>query len=198
MLVLKTFPHPLELRTKRTLLRAWKDGDLPAWCEMNADPEVRRHFPSVHTQEEALGEAGRIRGVLAQRGWGCWALEIPGALPFAGFVGLLVPTFEAHFVPCVEIGWRLPQAAWGQGYATEAAGAAAQFAFEVLDQDEIVAITTPANAPSRRVMERLGMRHDSADDFDHPRVSEGHPMRRHVLYRLDRASFRRHLSKAST
>lgn len=198
MLVLKTFPHPLELRTRRTLLRAWKDSDLPAWCEMNADAEVRRHFASVHTQDEAVAEASRIRGFLAQRGWGCWALEIPGTLPFAGFVGLLVPTFEAHFVPCVEIGWRLPQSAWGQGYATEAAQAAAQFAFDVLDQDEIVAITTPSNKPSQRVMERLGMRHDAAGDFDHPRVPEGHAMRRHVLYRLDRASFRRTLSKAST
>jgi ribosomal-protein-alanine N-acetyltransferase len=198
MLVLRTFPHPLELRTKRTLLRAWKDSDLPAWCEMNADPAVRRHFPSVHTQEEALGEAGRIRASIAQRGWGCWALEIPGVLPFAGFVGLLVPAFEAHFVPAVEVGWRLPQSAWGKGYASEAAQAAVQFAFDVLDLEEIVSMTIPANEPSQRVMRRLGMRRDPADDFDHPRVPAGHAMQRHVLYRLDRASFRRAMSKTST
>lgn len=198
MLVLKTYPHPVELRTKRTLLRQWKDGDLPAWCAMNADAEVRRHFPSVHTEEEAQGEAGRIRNVIAQRGWGFWALEIPGKTPFAGCVGLLVPAFEAPFTPAVEIGWRLPREAWGQGYATEAGRAAAEFAFMQLDLDEIVAITTPANTPSRRVMERLGMRHDAAGDFDHPRIPAGHPMRRHVLYRLDRATFRRTLSTAST
>ena len=86
MIVLKTFPHPVELRTRRLLLRAWKDSDLPAWCEMNADPQVRRHFPTVHTEAEALGEASRIRDALAQRGWGCWALEVPGVLPFAGFL----------------------------------------------------------------------------------------------------------------
>lgn len=194
MLVLKTFPHPLELRTPRTVLRAWKDSDLPAWCEMNADAEVRKHFPSVHTEAEAVGEADRIRAQIAQHGWGFWALEVPGVTPFAGVVGLLVPAYEAHFVPCVEIGWRLARGTWGNGYAIEAARAAARFAFDVLDQDEIIAITVPANTPSRKVMERLGMRHDAAGDFDHPRVPEGHPMRRHVLYRLDRASFRRALT----
>ena len=191
MLVLKTFAHALEVRTRRTLLRAWKDTDLPPWCAMNADAQVRRHFPSVHIEAEALAEADRIRQAIAQRGWGFWALEIPGAMPFAGTVGLIVPAYEAHFVPAVEIGWRLGRNAWGRGYATEAAAAAAQFAFDVLEQDEIVAITVPGNTPSRQVMERLGMRHDAAGDFDHPRVPAGHPMQRHVLYRLDRASFRR-------
>lgn len=191
MIVLKTWPHPLELRTRRTLLRAWKDSDLPAWCAMNADTEVRRYFPTVSTEEEALAEAGRIRAALAQRGWGCWALEIPGVLPFAGFVGLIVPAWNAPFLPAVEIGWRLPREAWSQGYASEAARAAAEFALGHLEQQEIVAITTPANLPSRRVMERIGMRHDPAGDFDHPRVAAGHPMQRHVLYRLDPASLRR-------
>jgi ribosomal-protein-alanine N-acetyltransferase len=197
MLVLKTFPHSLELRTKRVLLRAWKDSDLPTWCAMNADTHVRRFFPSVHTEAEATAEADRIRAAFQQRGWGLWAVELPGVVPFAGFVGLMVPAFEAPWTPAVEIGWRLLPDTWGRGYATEAARAAARFAFDVLDQDEIVAITVPDNTPSRKVMERLGMRHDPAGDFDHPRVSEGHPLRRHVLYRLDRASFRRTLSSAS-
>jgi ribosomal-protein-alanine N-acetyltransferase len=191
MLVLKTYPHPLELRTARVLLRQWKDSDLPAWCAMNADPQVRQHFPSVQSQEEALGEAGRARQALSQRGWGFWAMEIPGRLPFAGVVGLIVPTYEAHFMPAVEIGWRLSREAWGQGYAVEAARAAAGFAFTELALDEIVAITIAANAPSRKVMERLGMRRDERGDFDHPRVPAGHPMQRHVLYRLDPASWRR-------
>jgi len=190
-LVLKTYPHALELRTPRTLLRQWKEADLPAWCAMNADPQVRRHFAGVQTEQEALGEAERIRHALLQRGWGFWALELPGRLPFAGCVGLIVTAFEAPFVPAVEIGWRLSRDAWGQGLATEAALAAASFAFDQLALDEIVAMTIPANTPSRRVMEKLGMRHDPADDFDHPRLPAGHPMQRHVLYRLDRATFRR-------
>ena len=183
-LVLPTFPSPRELRTRRTLLRDWRDSDLPAWVEMNADPEVRRWFSSISTADEALAEAGRVRSQIAQRGWGMWALEIPGVLPFAGFVGLHVPTYEAPFMPAVELGWRLPRVAWGQGWASEAAAAAAAFAFEVLQLDALVACTVPGNAPSRRVMQRLGMSHDPADDFDHPRVPSDHPFHRHVLYRL--------------
>ena len=191
MLVLKTWPHPLELRTRRVLLRQWKDADLPAWCAMNADAEVRRHFPSVHTEEQALAEAARVRELIAQRGWGFWALEIPGVSAFAGCVGLLVPAFEAPFTPAVEVGWRLSRDAWGRGYASEAARAALAFAFDHLGLDEVVSMTTTANEPSRKVMQRLGMTRDPQDDFDHPRIAEGHPQRRHVLYRLARARFQR-------
>lgn len=189
-LVLQTFAQVLELRTARTLLRNWRDSDLPGWVAMNADPAVRRHFPGVLNEEQALGEAGRIREFLARRGWGFWALELPGVLPFAGFVGLSVPGFEAPFMPAVEIGWRLPREAWGHGHASEAAAACAAFAFDVLGLSELVAFTVPANEPSRRVMQRLGMQHAAEDDFDHPRIEAGHPMRRHVLYRLTPALLR--------
>jgi RimJ/RimL family protein N-acetyltransferase len=183
-LVLPTFEGVRELRTARTLLRQWQDSDLEAWVAMNADPAVRRHFSGLLTRDEALGEAGRARISLARRGWGAWALELPGVLPFAGFVGLIVPAWDAHFTPAVEIGWRLPQAAWGRGYASEAAAAAAAFAFGMLGLDELVAITLPGNEPSRRVMSRIGMRHDADGDFAHPRLPADHPMSRHVLYRL--------------
>lgn len=186
-LVLRSFAQPLQLRTARTLLRDWRDSDLPAWVAMNADPVVRRFFPSLHTEEEALSEATRIRANIAVRGWGVWALQIPGAIEFAGFVGLNVPNFEAPFMPSVEMGWRLSRDAWGQGWASEAAAAAAAFAFENLELDELVAYTTLDNEPSRRVMQRIGMRHDAADDFDHPGLERGHPMCRHVLYRLGQA-----------
>lgn len=183
-LVLPGFDGVRELRTRRTLLRQWQDSDLEDWAAMNADPEVRRHFPALLTRDEALGEAARMRAVLARRGWGAWALEVPGVWPFAGFVGLMVPAWEAHFTPAVEIGWRLPRRAWGQGWASEAAAAAAAFAFEALQLDELVAITLPANEASRRVMTRIGMVHDVDGDFAHPRLPTDHPMSRHVLYRL--------------
>lgn len=183
-LALQTFAHPLELRSARTLLRHWLDDDLPPWVAMNADAAVRRYFPSIHTEAEALAEAARIRANLQRRGWGVWALQIPGKIQFAGFVGLHVPTFEAPFMPVVEMGWRLCRDAWGQGYASEAAATAAAFAFETLGLDEVVAYTTSANEPSRRVMRRIGMRHDPGDDFDHPGLEPGHAMRAHVLYRL--------------
>ncbi len=189
MVVLKTFASPVELRTERTLLRQWKDSDLPAWIQMNADPTVRRFFPSILDAEQAAGEAGRIRAAIAQRGWGPWVLEIPGELPFAGFVGLMVPNFEAPFMPAVEIGWRLAPVAWGQGYATEAAAASLKFAFTCLELPEIVSLTVPDNLPSQAVMRRIGLSHNPADDFDHPRVADGHPFKRHVLYRIDRSTY---------
>ena len=181
-LVLPTFAQPLELHTKRCVLRQWKDSDLPAWAAMNADADVRRYFPSVASVEQALGEAQRCRDAIAQRGWGMWALEVPGVMPFAGFVGLNAPHYDAPWIPAVEIGWRLTRAAWGQGLATEAAIAALDFGFTHLQLRQIVAITVPANTPSRRVMDRLGMVRDEAADFDHPRIEAGHPLQRHVLY----------------
>jgi RimJ/RimL family protein N-acetyltransferase len=190
-LALRTFAAPIELHTRRCVLRQWKDCDLAPWCAMNADPEVRRWFPSVATEEQALGEAGRCRDAIAQRGWGMWALEVPGAFAFAGFVGLNVPHYDALWVPSVEIGWRLPRAAWGQGLATEAAQAALGFAFDGLAVSEVVATTVPGNVPSQRVMSRLRMERDAAGDFDHPRIEAGHPLRRHVLYRVGRDAWQR-------
>jgi RimJ/RimL family protein N-acetyltransferase len=83
----------------------------------------------------------------------------------------------------VEIAWRLTRLFWGGGYATEAARAALDYGFGKLGLAEIVAVTVPANARSRGVMERLGMIRQPADDFDHPNLPEG-PLKRHVLYRL--------------
>ncbi len=183
MLVLPTFAAPLELHTRRCVLRQWQDRDLAHWAAMNADPEVRRYFSAPLTPEQAAHEATLCRNAIAQRGWGLWALEVPGEFAFAGFVGLNVPHFDAPFVPAVEIGWRLPRAAWGRGYATEAAQAALEFAFTQLKLAEVVAMAVPTNAASLRVMQRLGMRRDESADFDHPRVDAGHLLRRHVLYR---------------
>jgi RimJ/RimL family protein N-acetyltransferase len=177
---------PTELRTARCLLRQWRAEDLAPWRAMNADATVRRYFHSVLGDEQANAEAQRCRDAIAQRGWGMWALEVPGVFAFAGFVGLNIPGFEAPWMPAVEIGWRLRQDAWGEGYATEAAREALRFGFESLALDEVVALTVPGNTASRRVMEKLGMTRHEADDFDHPRVPEGHALRRHVLYRIRR------------
>jgi RimJ/RimL family protein N-acetyltransferase len=185
-LVLPTFAQPLELHTARCVLRQWQEADLAPWADMNADAEVRRHFASVLSAADAYAEAGRCRAAIAQRGWGMWALELPGVLPFAGFVGLNVPHYDAPWIPAVEIGWRLSRAAWGRGYATEAAQAALRFGFERLGLDEVVAICVPDNAPSRRVMDRIGLVRDEAGDFDHPRIEPGHRLRRHLLYRARR------------
>jgi ribosomal-protein-alanine N-acetyltransferase len=170
------------------LLREWRGSDLVPFAAMNANAQVMQYFPEPldRTASDALVQ--RIRAHFDSHGFGPWAVEIPGVTEFAGFVGLMVPTFEAHFTPCVEIGWRLAREVWGHGYATEAAQAALDYAFDVVKADEVVAMTVPSNRPSRAVMERLGMTHDPADDFDHPSLPEGHALRRHVLYRKRRST----------
>ncbi len=151
---------------------------------MNADPRVTEYLPTKLTRELSDAFVGRIRAHFDEHGFGLWAVEIPGVTPFAGFVGLAKPRFDAHFTPCVEIGWRVGAEHWGHGYATEAARAALSFGFEALRLEEIVSITVPANTRSRRVMEKIGMTRDPADDFEHPMLPEGHPLRPHVLYRI--------------
>ena len=171
-----------ELRTDRLLLRRWQPTDRPAFADLNADLRVMEHFPRVLTPAESDELVDRIEQHFNEYGFGLWAVEVPGITQFAGFVGLATPRFEAHFTPCVEVGWRLAVEHWGSGYATEGARAAVAFGFEKLGLDEIVSFTVPENHRSRSVMERIGMAHNPADDFDHPGVPER--LRRHVLYRI--------------
>jgi len=178
------------IETERLLLRPWRDEDVHAFADLNADPQVMRHFPSVMSFAQSEILAGLIRSALAENGFGLWAVEEIDGAKFIGFIGLARPHFEAPFTPCVEIGWRLAAAHWGRGYATEGARAALRFGFDELGLDEIVSFTTTGNAASRRVMEKLAMRHDTAGDFEHPRVPVGHPLRPDVLYRLSRESWR--------
>jgi ribosomal-protein-alanine N-acetyltransferase len=171
------------LRTLRLHLRPWRDEDLAPFAAMNADPRVMEFFPALLGREQSDAMVAGIREHFSGHGFGLWAVEVPGVAEFIGFVGLAIPRFEAHFTPCVEIGWRLAREHWGRGYATEAARAALDFGFRDLELEEIVSFTTAANVRSRAVMERIGMTRSPEDDFDHPAVSEDHPLRRHVLYR---------------
>lgn len=172
--------------TPRLLLRAWREADLEPFAALNADPLVRRWFPSLLAREESDLQAGLLQAHIEAHGFGFWAVEAPGVAPFIGFVGLKHVTFEAAFTPAVEIGWRLARAHWGQGYATEAARAALAHGFGPLGLTGIVAMAVAGNLPSRRVMERLGMTHDPAEDFDHPGIDRHDPLCRHVLYRKER------------
>jgi len=175
---------PRELAADRLLLRRWRDDDRAPFAALNADPRVVEHLPGPLSRAESDESAARIEAHFAEHGFGLWAVEVIDVVPFAGFVGLSIPRFEAPFMPCVEIGWRLSAECWGQGYATEGARAALRFGFESLGLDEIVSFTVPDNIRSRRVMEKLGLTHDPAEDFDHPLLPEGHRLRRHVLYRI--------------
>ena len=172
------------IRTSRLILREWRDSDLDPFAAMGADPRVMEFFPYLNDRATSDALAARIRRHFAEHGFGFWALEIPGVAEFIGFCGIAHVKFEARFTPCVEIGWRLAHAYWGRGYAPEAARAALDYGFKTLGLPEIVAFTTVMNAKSRRVMEKIGMTYDPADDFDHPSLPVGHAIRPHVLYRI--------------
>ena len=177
------------LTSARLRLRPWRDEDLPAFAALNADPEVMEYMSKSLNREESDAFAGWIREGIARRGFGLWAVEVFGVSDFIGFTGLSVPSFEAHFTPCVEIGWRLARQFWGFGYATEAARLAMDYGFRSAGLEEIVSFTFVGNIRSRKVMDRLGMTRSPEDDFEHPRLSEGHPLRPHVLYRTNRAQW---------
>jgi RimJ/RimL family protein N-acetyltransferase len=172
------------LRTERLYLRRWQASDRPPFAELNCDPRVVEFLPGPLSRQESDALADRIEAHFMQHGFALWAVEIPRVTSFAGFIGLFIPRFEAPFTPCIEVGWRLNAAYWDRGYATEGARAALAFGFRWLKAEEIVSFTVPLNVRSRRVMEKLGMAHSAKDDFDHPLLAEGHPLRRHVLYRL--------------
>ena len=174
------------LRSDRLILRSWCDSDLPAMARMNADPRVMEFMPAILDRPASDAMAARLQHHIEAQGFGFWAVEVPGVADFVGFVGLSRPGFAAPFMPCVEMGWRLLHEFWGQGYATEAARAALRHGFVDLGLAEIVSFTAAINQRSRRVMQRLGMQHYRTEDFDHPALPEGDPLRRHVLYRLSR------------
>ena len=157
-----------DLRGERVLLRAWCPTDLPAFAALNADPRVMEYLPKELSREESDALARRCQEGLDARGYGLWAVEVPGMADFIGYVGLSVPRFAAAFTPCVEVGWRIAHEHWGRGYATEAARLALAFGFGQAALEEIVSFTVPANRRSRAVMERLGMTHDPKEDFDPP------------------------------
>jgi RimJ/RimL family protein N-acetyltransferase len=175
---------PAELVTPRLRLRRWRGADRAPFARISADPVVMEHFPSVLSRAESDDLVDRIEATFERDGLGLWAVEVADSAEFAGFVGLWTAGFEAHFMPAVEVGWRLAAAHWGRGYATEAARAAVADGFVRLALPEIVSFTSLGNQRSQRVMQKLGMARDPADDFDHPRMPEGHRLRRHVLYRL--------------
>ncbi len=170
--------------TERLILRHWRRSDRQPFSLMNADPRVMEFMPAALTTEQSDALADRIEAQFRQHGFGLCAVELRRDHSFIGFIGLAVPSFEAHFKPCVEIGWRLSANFWGEGLATEGAREIVRYASEQLALPALVSFTVPANLKSRRVMEKLGMTHDPADDFNHPALPEGHLLRKHVLYRM--------------
>jgi RimJ/RimL family protein N-acetyltransferase len=174
------------IKTERLLLRRWRDSDRLPFQQMNTAPRVMEFFPALLSPADSDALIARAQAHFNRHGFGPFAVELLENQFFIGFIGLSIPNFDAPFMPAVEIGWRLAFDCWGRGFATEGARAVIRYAFEDLGLDNLVSFTVPENLRSRRVMEKLGMTHHHRDDFDHARLPEGHPMRRHVLYRLTR------------
>ena len=174
------------IETSRLLLREWRDEDLEPFSRMNADERVCEFLEKTLTPEETRAMVERNRADFQEQGFGLWAVEVKHGPAFIGYTGLGVPSFQAHFTPCVEIGWRLAYAHWGKVYATEAAQAVLSHAFTRLGIAGIVALTVPNNRRSRAAMEKIGMTRDLNGDFDHPELPPDHPFSRHVLYRIGR------------
>ena len=172
-----------KLETDRLLLRQWIDQDLPIFAALNSDPEVMKYFPALLTREESNAMAEKCKSLIAERGWGAWAVELKSSGEFFGFVGLHIPKSNLPFSPCVEIAWRLHKQFWGNGYATEAAQKALSFAFSALNLEDVVSFTTTTNFRSRSVMERLGFS-NTYQNFEHPDIQKGHALQEHVLYKI--------------
>lgn len=180
-----------ELRTRRLLMRGFRDDDRAPFAALNADPRVTRHLQGPLTRARSDAFVDRIATCWAERGWGLWALELSATGEFVGYTGL----WPADFLPSgpgVEVGWRLAADAWGHGYAPEAAREALRFGFEAVGLPEIVSFTAAGNHASLRVMEKIGLRRDPARDFDHPRVdADAYPdLVAHRLYALTARDWR--------
>jgi RimJ/RimL family protein N-acetyltransferase len=187
-----------ELQTGRLILRGWREADLEPFAKLNRDPAVMEFFPRRLSREESGELVDRVEALFARHGFAPWAAELKQTGEFIGYIGLAVPRFNAAFTPCVEIGWRLASEHWGRGLATEGARAVVEDAFGALRLGELVSFTSVGNQRSRRVMEKLGMTRKPTEDFDHPSIPEGSPLRPHVLYRLKAGDWKSALQPASS
>ncbi|BCZ97697.1 GNAT family N-acetyltransferase [Legionella pneumophila serogroup 1] len=177
------------LETQRLILRTFEEHDLDAMAAIDQDPKVCEYLPRIGNREATYGLMQRIMKHYQEKGFSLYAVVLKTTGEMIGFLGLITPSFEAHFTPTVEIGWRLSSKHWNKGYATEGAKAVLHYAFTELNLPQIVSFTTVNNQASRRVMEKIGLRHNSLDDFDHPKLENDSPLKRHVLYRLSRADY---------
>ncbi len=175
------------IETPRLILRQWLPEDYPSFAQMSKNPKVMQYFPKLLSRSESDALIDKFHDIIDRQGWGFWAVELKATHQFIGFVGLHEQTTQFSFSPCVEIGWRLDQAYWGQGYAKEAAQAALKFAFDQLALEKVVSFTTLENTKSQSVMQKLNMTY--VKDFQHPALAVDHPLCWHVLYQIEKDDF---------
>ena len=177
------------LETDRLILRTWRTPDVDQMALIDQDPKVCQYLPAIGTRASTEAGVQRIIQHYEERGFSLYAVELKNSGEFIGFLGLITPSFQAHFTPVIEIGWRLASQHWNKGHATEGAKAVLHHGFLQLGLDEIVSFTVVNNQASRRVMEKIGLHHHPQDDFYHPRLPADSSLRRHVLYRLSKTEY---------
>tara|TARA_R100001591_G_scaffold2681_2_gene6771 strand:+ start:6167 stop:6706 length:540 start_codon:yes stop_codon:yes gene_type:complete len=175
---------PYFFTSNRLGFRKFNDSDLNPFFEINSDPEVMKHFPSVLNIEQTELLIKKINNHIEEHGYGFFAVDLLPENTFIGFIGLKNSSFEADFTPCVEIGWRLDKKYWNQGLATEGSARCLDFAFSDLNVVEVYSFTALLNKASERVMQKIGMK--KIGEFDHPLVEDNHPLKAHCLYRISK------------
>jgi ribosomal-protein-alanine N-acetyltransferase len=165
----------------------WEESDRELFAKMNANKEVMRYFPKTLDFKETDNFLNRVQEHFKENGYGLWAVELKDTNEFIGFIGFLNATFEAEFTPCVEIGWRLDNKYWNNGYATEGAKTCLEYGFNKLNLNAIYSFTAEPNKPSENVMKKIGMK--KIGEFKHPRVEEGSPLKPHILYKIDKEEY---------
>lgn len=170
--------------TERLGFRQWLDRDIEPFSRLNADPEVMEFFPSTQSTEQSVAFIERAKKFIDEHSYGLWAVDEKASGAFIGFIGLTNANFESPFTPCIEIGWRLLKEFWNKGYATEGAKACLEFGFKTAGIPVINSFTAVTNLKSERVMQKIGMKF--IGNFEHPNVAEGHVLRPHVLYTIER------------
>lgn len=169
------------IKTERLVLRNWRDSDIAPFFELNQDPKVFEFLGKPLTLIETFQFIKNKANQQDERGYTIWATEIKETGELIGYIGLNYTSFEEHFTPAVEVGWRLGSKYWGKGYATEGAKASLDYGFNKCELKEIVSFTVPANVRSIQVMERIGMKRDLNGDFE--RHGFGEHLTHHILYR---------------
>lgn len=172
------------IETERLILRTWEEDDMNAYYSLNQDPKVVEFLFKMTSINQARAFIETMNRQFNAHGYTIFALEEKQTGKWIGFTGLNAPVWSERFTPCVEIGWRIRSDCWGHGYATEAAKAILDYGFKMCALDEILAWTVPANIRSIRVMEKIGMMRDFNGDFYHPEIPSGHPLSKHILYRI--------------
>lgn len=172
------------IETTRLILRTWDDEDVDIYYSINQDPKVYEFTRGPLTLSQVKEFMAFMNAQFEKMGYTLWAAEEKTSGNLMGFIGLCPVTWESHFTPAVEIGWRLGSEFWGKGYATEGALAVLEYGFSKCKLDEIVSFTVPFNARSIRVMEKIGMKRDLKGDFRHPKLTEDHRLSKHILYRI--------------